>query len=362
MAHNGAGGGGGYAPLPNGTSHSSHQAANTIAAQFLPAHAVTPTEATHRGKGGSAPAPSGWAIPDRSEFVQQDVEGAELKYAGQEQCLFKYNLVSIDALAMRNRHIILDVDRVNLLDLVRVRCKDPNCQTPTWMRMKTIRDQSFKFKLVCRGCGRCLQCNKPADECDKIKRHKPAWGGLTWFRIGRRVLWYWMTWFGTLVKVYKLLMRNIFYTVLFAYTASLFQNELDNVKTTVLTTSADTSWSVWFADILSGVGKDIVRWVWTLVVVVALACVLMLVKLFESFYVTISHDFKQRINRLRFDRVEINAAQEEEHARSYANEYYSDDEREGYNDPDVAYMNLSMQDPRSCLRRSRRWCCLHAFK
>ena len=307
------------------------------------------------GGGGATPADA------RRTYVVSDMEAAKLRYAGQEQCLFKYDLVSIDALAMRNRHIILDIDRVNLLGLARIRCHNDACYTPTWVSMKVVTDQSFKHKLVCRGCDRCLQCGKSSDECDKIGKHKKAWH-VPWWRTILRVVWHWVTIFGTLVKVYKLLMRNIFYTVLFAYTASLFQTELDVVKTTVLTSSHDASWSAWFSEILAGVGKNIAQWAWTLVVVVALACVLMMIKLLESFYVVTFHEFVPRIKRLRFDRIELNATQEEEHAKSYANEYFSDDEREGYNDPDIAYMNLSMQDTRGCLRRSRRWCCFRAMK
>ncbi len=312
--------------------------------------------------------------PDKNGFYPAEKEDANYVFT-------KYDLDSIDALDMRLRDLTLNEHRILKLDLKKVQCmglrycartkKQKKCGEKTYVR--GFIDYTHTATITqCRACTRCLQCKqypgrnqgrivrdeaeieaaKHSERCfctymdGPTKRFKRV-SSPTLGRVAARVVWYYLTIRGLLVTVYTLMMRNMFQTVLFAYVISLLQRELD-----VVTTASAIGADLW---------ENITTWLYTLTVVVLLACFLLLIKKAEALYTIESRTTRRRLNRLRFEQLEARDYVLEEHASSFANLYYSDDEREGYSDPDVAYMNFSMPDRRVLYRRYRRLFCAHAF-
>lgn len=159
-----------------------------------------------------------------------------------------------------------------------------------------------------------------------------------------RILWRVVTLWGILIKAYNFVCGRIEIAVsLLAVSLILNMDERISAWSPAATGSfADNIW-IWFKSAL---------------VLFSIVVALKIIGMLEWINFTWNTKQIQRLKRQRFKNIENAVVASDRFAISYEWLYWSDEEDEGGNDPDIAYMNLSQPPEASFRHRCTRYICL----
>lgn len=263
----------------------------------------------------------------------------------------------------RTRTFFLDPTRPVFCRLCRRLLFQPKCRCDPSCRCSPRRP-SGRASLVQIGgydndkC-RCLpRCTCTASELTVLKSRQLYRNN----RIALRLLWRILTLNGLVVSVYTFFVDRVGFAAL-GLGLALFYNMNDQAVSmyNVFVNSNGTHANATGPAVARSneITSDTVeKWMINIGILVLLVLILKFLKLLEIVGNYAMYGFSssqsQRLKRSRFNEITAQAEATDRHAFDYSYEYFSDDEFEGFNDPDIAYVNLSEPSYPSCLRRCRR--------
>jgi hypothetical protein len=294
-----------------------------------------------------------------------------------------YHLATIDGLLNREHALTTFDTRLSLLKAYGSRCtfKDCTCEfdarmyihltNPELVALQDVEKRPLTFFLhpenpvPCRLCGRCLRCK--AESCTCIRgrclncestscscgnpiqdpRITNAYITPDQWRLVRilfRLIWRVLTLNGGVTYVYTFFTERLEFAVL-GLGITLMYNLDENLSLF----SIRDSTQFWV---------KIGAWMQNFSILVLIVFILKMIKTVEwmnsTVYLLTYIPLIQRMKRQRFADIETQLAAKYKHSVSYTWEYFSDDEDEGKDDPDIAYINLTQPADANCWRRWRR--------
>lgn len=205
----------------------------------------------------------------------------------------------------------------------------------------------------CRLCKSCLIC-PVIESCDcehvhsAVRFYKEPQRSRTFLRL----IWRLLTLNGLIVSVYNFFVDRVEYAAL-GLGITLIYNLDDNLTS-------------YYGGAGMGSGEDapiltpeqIRRWLTSFAILILLVFALKFLKLLEfvnfQMFSGLPSSTIRRLKRRRFTDITTDVEAVDKHTQDYSYMYFSDDEDEGFNDPDIAFVNFTQPPDANVWRRFRK--------